>query len=178
MTRKNKILSSPPELEFGHIENWVNSVNGRFEEAYRYLRGVTNFRPAVCFVGAWMSLSNDDRGESLHTWTLLANWLGVSRTTLYNWRGEFSLDDWAAQLRLMELHGEQLGEVDRVTYLQAIDMKSPVDARRLYYQRAGVLGQDVTIHDKTQKEKMDEWLKELREVPVESPAIEVDKNDE
>ena len=144
------------------IEGWIDHEGGRFEEAYYYLRATTRFKSGVCFVGAWLSLSEDDRGD-LDGVGKLANWLGISRWTVNAWRVDFLLDDWAEQLRLMQLHGLQLGKVDEVTYKQAIKPESPVDARRLYYQRAGVLGQEITLHTRTQKEKMAEWLQALRD---------------
>lgn len=169
------------------IETWTTTVGGRFEEAYRYLRATTQFDPPVSFLGAWLSLNKDDRGE-LPSWDSLANFLAVSLRCLYTYRTEFQLDEWAAQLRLMELHGYQLGEVDRITYIAAVDPESPVDARRLYYQRAGVLGQDITVHTRSQKEKLHDWLSELRGVGqdetlalesdvVELLPLEIDQND-
>jgi hypothetical protein len=150
------------KYELKNMDGWDAYEGGRFEEGYRFLRAATNFDPGPCFVGAWMSLSKDDRGEKLSTWPKLAAWLCIARQTCYNWRAQFELDEWAELLRLMELRGEKLGDVDRVTYLQAIDSDAPVDARRLYYQRAGVMGQEITVHDKTQKERLTDWLIELR----------------
>ena len=158
------------------LDQWTVEKGGRFEEAYRYLRATVGMPSEVAFVCAWMSLSRDDRGEDLRTWTQLENWLCVSRESIYKWRNDYLLDEWAEQLRLLALRGQPLGEVDRVTYLQAIDPSAPVEARRLFYQRAGVLGQDITVHDKTQKEKLDDWLLELRQMD-EDKIIEVEHNE-
>ena len=146
------------------LEGWADYEGGRFEEAYHFLRAATDFDSGPCFVGAWMSLSKDDRGERLQTWNKLAAWLSVVRETLYRWRSNYQLDEWAELLRLMELRGEKLGNVDLVAYNQAIDPNAPVDARRLFYQRVGALGQEITIHDQSLKERLTDWLRELRDL--------------
>lgn len=145
------------------LDAWVEYPSGAFEEAYWYMRGVTDFPPAACFVAAWLSVGKDDRGEVQFLYEL-AEILGVTRETLGNWRTRYQLDEWAMELRLMRMRGSALGEVDRVTYLQAVEPDSSVEARRLFYQRAGVLTADVTIRDKTRKEMLDEWLRELRDL--------------
>jgi hypothetical protein len=150
-------------INLGDCEAWTEYEGGRFSEAYQYLRAVTKFAPGRCFVGAWMSLDKDDRGK-LKTWGDLADWLGVNRTTCYRWRIENRLDDWAAQLRLMQLQGDKLGEVDRITYKKAASEDSTVEERRLFYQRAGAIGQEVTVKDQTQREVLTQWLSELRDL--------------
>ena len=151
----------PLDVRPGDCEDWVDAVGGRFEEAYRWMRSKTGWRPGPCFTAAWLSLHKDDRG-SLRTFEALAEWLGVARGTVYGWRVNYKLDEWSEILRLQQLRGDRLGEVDRVTYNEAIDAESSVDARRLYYQRAGVLNQDVTIRDLTEQQRMEQWLEELR----------------
>jgi len=156
-------IAEPLDVRPGDVEAWVDAAGGRFEEAYRYMRTATGWRPGPCFVAAWLSLHKDDRGE-LATFGKLAEWLGVSRQTVYKWRGTYRLDEWAEQMRLLALRGDKLGNVDRVTYEQAIKGESPVDARRLYYQRVGVLGQELTIYDQTEKQRLESWLEDLRRV--------------
>jgi hypothetical protein len=152
---------------------WVEQVGGRFQEAFYILRAVTDFDPRSCLVGAWLSLSKDDRGE-LDTQEKLANFLGVRRQSIYRWRMNDDLDEWAVLLRRMFLQGEQLGEVDRVMYQQAIDPEAPIDSRRLYYQRAGVLPQEIKIEDQTEKKRWSEWLKKLQEPVDEDGEAEVE----
>lgn len=151
----------PLDVRPGDVEGWIDRTGGRFEEAYRYLRSRTGWRPGPCFVGAWLSLHRDDRG-TLHTFGELSEWLGVARQTAYKWRADYRLDEWAEMLRLQQLRGEALGEVDRMTLAKALDPEAPTDARRLYYQRAGVLNQEVTISDLSQEQRMEQWLAELR----------------
>lgn len=160
------------------IDKWMEKTGGRFEEAYHHMRALTGFSPEVCMLGAWMSLGADDRGEKLRHWSDITAWLSTTRPTISRWRSDYRLDEWAEQLRLIELRGQPLGEVDRVTYLQAVDPNAPVDARRLFYQRAGVLGQDITVHDTTQKEKLTGWLSELREIEAEGNVVELEVEDD
>lgn len=158
---KGQGIAEPVDVRPGDIDGWVSAAGGEFEECYRLMRSLTGLRPGPCFVAAWMALGKDDRG-SLRTWGKLAEWLGVARQTVYGWRATHRLDEWAEQLRLMMLRGERLGEVDRVAYMQAIDPSAPVAARRLFYERVGVLGQDADLRSQAQESQMQAWLDALR----------------
>jgi biotin operon repressor len=142
-------------------EGWVDSTGGWFEEAYRYLRHDVGLRPRAAFIGAWLSCAKDDRG-TLTTYGQLADFLGVSRTAIYANIARNKLRDWAEQLRLARLRGEGLAEVDRITYTQAVDPESPVAARRLYYERAGVLKNPPSAAEIDQGRRLQDWLDELR----------------
>lgn len=153
---------APLDVEPGDVEQWVSSAAGVFEESYRYLRSRFSLRPKPAFVAAWMSLHKDDRG-TLQKWEDVAEYLGVSRQTVYGWRGIHRLDDHAELLRLMRMRGDALGEVDRVTYIKASSGESTVSERELFYKRAGVLGQPMTLDEQAERSQLEGWLQALRE---------------
>ena len=155
-------LVPPIDVEPGDVDQWVDSSGGWFEQAYRYMRSTTGLRPGPCFVCAWMSVSKDDRAP-LDTWTALADWLGFARQTLYAWRSRYKLDEWAEQLRMVRMRGDRLGQVDERTYKEAVSEEGSVAARRLYYERAGVLDNHVTVEDRRKQDRLSDWLEELRE---------------
>ena len=157
-----ELTVEPMDVGAVDIEGWLDAQGGAFEISYRYLRSRFSLRPKPAFVGAWMSLHTDDRG-GLATWGEVAGFLGVARQTVYGWRGVHRLDDHAELLRLARLRGDQLGEVDRVTYYQAVGGESSVAARRLYYERAGVLGQPLTLDETAARSQLEGWLAELRD---------------
>lgn len=156
---ENEILERLKQQGVG--EGLEEGVGNRFEEVYGWLKAATNMPFGPCVYGAWLSLSKDDRG-SLKYQHHVASFLGVERTILWEWRIKYNLDAWAEEIRRLWLRGERLGEVDRVAFQQAIDPTAPVDSRRLFYQRAGVLPQEVTLQDRTARQKLDEWLRDLR----------------
>jgi hypothetical protein len=154
-------LPEPLDVRPGDTEGWAEAIGGRFEEAYRLLRSY-GFRPKDSFIGAWLSCHKDDRG-SLSTVGELADWLGIARQTVYNHIKKHRLNEWAEQLRLLQLRGDALGEVDRVALAQARDPEAPVAARRLYYERAGVLKEQVDIEVIGDETRFERLLQDLRD---------------
>ena len=148
----------------GKPEEWILSEvpNSWFEEAYLFLRAEVGMKPKQCFYAAWLSVGKDDRGN-MKTHSDVADLLAVNRGTLYDWRTKHGLDDWAEILRRMRMRGTQLAEVDKATYQAATRLDGKSTDRRLYYERAGVLGGDETdLDDKKAKDRSMQILVELK----------------
>lgn len=152
-------LPLPLDVERGDLESWSERAGGWFEQAYRYMRAL-GFRPNPAFICAWLSVGKDDRG-SLKTFADLAAELGIARQTVYANIAKHRLHEWAEQLRLLRMRGERLAEVDERTYGEAVGAESTPAARRLYYERAGVL--KAPAQPMEEAGRLDAWLAQLRE---------------
>lgn len=160
----------PMDYEGHNPEKWLSTYRdedddgGWFAIAYRYLRYEIGMRPGHAFLASWLSVRKDDRG-SLHTYEDVANMLGVTRKTLHHWKIKYKLEESAEQLRIMRMRGDRIGEVDWAVYQAAIN---PTDGkaadRRLFYERAGVLNDQLTPDEQRSKNTADRVLRELNAV--------------
>jgi transcriptional regulator with XRE-family HTH domain len=128
------------------LEEWLETEAPRvlgveaaasWTEGYWILRrrGVPH-RDAMLAV--WLSLSKDDRGV-IGTREELANVMGVSRATTYDWEAKRpEIRRWAEFLQVLRMRGNRLAEVDEKTYDVAVSEDSSAADRKLFYQRAGV----------------------------------------
>jgi hypothetical protein len=144
----------------GDVEAWTETAGGWFEEAYRTLRSF-GLKPKPSFAGAWLACGRGDRGE-LRTLGDLADWLGIARQTLYKTIQRWRLREWAEQLRLYQLRGDHLADVDKRTYERAVADDSTAADRQLYYKRAGLLTEQVTVSKLQDAETLQDILDELR----------------
>ena len=125
-------------LPIPELDRWLDECapSSAWGDGYGLLRsrGVDHRYAALA---VWLSLSRDDRGK-IQTREEFANFMGVSRQTTYDWESKRPVREWAEMLRVLRLRGAQLAEVDRRTYLKAVDEESSAADRQLYYKRAGV----------------------------------------
>lgn len=119
------------------VDAWINTAApASWEDGYRFLRA-RGVRYRYAMLAAWLSCGSDDRGD-LGTRADFADFMGVSRSTTYQWEERQPVREWAEMLRVMRLRGARLAEVDERTYLSAAGETSSAADRKLYYQRAGV----------------------------------------
>jgi len=119
------------------FQTWLASATEPWVDGYLQLRqqGVA-YRDAV--LATWLSLRRDDRG-GIKTRDDLANLLGVSRVTTYQWEARRpEIREYVERLHIARLRGERMAEVDEATYQAAVAADSSAADRKLFYQRAGV----------------------------------------
>lgn len=154
------IVAEPLDVRPGDVEGWADALGGWFEEAYRTMRSF-GYRPRPAFICAWLSCSRDDRG-TLQRVSALADFLGIARQSVYKIIARNKLREWAEQLRMFHLRGDGLGEIDARTYTAAAAPDSSAADRKLYYERAGVMKQDIRVGMLQEETALTDWLKELR----------------
>lgn len=136
-------------LHFGTLEvlaeaeAWVESQGELWQEGYHFLRA-RGLRWRDALIATWYSLRRDDRGE-LPTVQALADFLGISRQRLHEIRVRKNLDEWTGLLTFIRMGGHRLAEVDERTFDAAISAEGSASDRRLYYERARVLRQEIGV---------------------------------
>lgn len=148
-----------PLSRLGDADRWATIQGGFWQEGYFLLRELgLSWRSAI--IATWYSLRKDDRG-SLPTVASLAEFLGITDRRVRQVVVKDKLQEWTAWLIFSRLGGERLAEVDRVTFDKAAATDGTAADRRLFYERARVLQQDINLAVSKRTPVM-ELLAELR----------------
>ena len=140
---KGEILHTLQLERVAEAEGWIGKQGELWQDSYHFLRARgLNWRSAL--IATWYSLKRDDRGE-LASVQALAEFLGITRQRVHQLIAQHNLGDWVGLLQFIRLGGYRLAEVDERSYQAASGAESSASDRRLYYERAGVLKQQINV---------------------------------
>jgi len=136
-----------PKKSQTQIERWLGQRTPAWREGYDFLMAT---KPGIRYYDAllavWLSVGKHDRGK-LKTQLEFADAIGVSRAVTYQWidrRPEIL--KWAQELTEIWFSSSRVHDVDERTYQKASGTKSSPAWAKLFYQRAGILMEEMGLH--------------------------------
>ena len=136
-----------PKKSQSQIERWLGQRTPAWREGYDFLiASQPGIRYYDALLAVWLSVSKKDRGK-LKTQQEFADFVGVSRAVTYQWMSRRpEILEWARELVELRFSSTRVADVDERTYQKASGTKSSPAWVKLFYQRAGILMEEMGLH--------------------------------
>lgn len=135
-----------PKKSQSQVERWLSKARAAWRDGYDYLMATKpDLKYYDALLAVWLSCGKDDRG-SVKTREDFADFIGVSRAVTYQWQDRRpEILEWVQELVELRLGGSRLADVDERTYQKAQARNGTPADRRLFYERAKVLGASLRV---------------------------------